>query len=93
LDKTNFDPLNYLKNKLGCQAFLDGESHVCFEYGPGVGIVAIMQAQSIAKEYEPLLSLQLHEHGASLEKLVATKQIHMHADKVVMSCLIGRHAA
>lgn len=89
----HFDPLKYLKNVLGCQVFLDQDSHVRLDYGPGLGIVAIMQAQSIADRYEALLSLQLHEHGASVQELACGGQVQLQGDAIEMCCILTGCAA
>ena len=93
MEKKILDPLYYLKNELGCQVFLDSEGRSCLEFGPGLGIISIMQAQSIVKEYEPLLLLQLYERDASVEDLIASNQIHIYEDKVLISCTLAKNAA
>lgn len=93
MEKNFLDPLNYLKIEIGCQVFLDGDGRSCLEFGPGLGIISIMQAQSIAKEYEPLLLLQLYEHNASVEDLIASNQIHIYEGKILISCMLTKNAA
>lgn len=52
-----------------------------------------MQAQSIVKEYEPLLLLQLYERDASVEDLIASNQIHIYEGNVLISCTLAKNAA
>ncbi len=73
-----FDPLRYLEDDLHCQVVLNNALSGAFhlEFGQGQGLEQMMQAHGIANCYRGLLTLQLQEGRASVQKLLEQGKIH-----------------